>query len=135
MFSMTRARYYTFTDNNGEIKLMTLEEARKCDDIHIKDRIKQIISNFSTKRMKKDGFEPGWQENIQAYAGGRREYNRLLKEKGLVEIGYDYVPQESNPNIHPCANEEFVKSAIEAGVDLSENEAEAIKSGEYFKDE
>lgn len=84
--------------------------------------------------MKKDGFEPGWQENIQAYAGGRQEYDRLLKEQGLVELGYDYVPQESVGDYNACATPEFIEACLEAGIDLSGNEQEAIKSGEYFKD-
>lgn len=132
---MNRTRYYPFTLPSGEIKLMSIAEAAKIDDIHIKARIKEIIENSKMKRMKKDGFEPGWQENIQAYAGGRREYDRLIKEKGLVEIGYDYVPTESNPDIHPCANEWFVETAKEIGVNLNDREVEAIKSGEYFKDD
>lgn len=131
-----RERLYTFTLSDGSVQVLTLQDALKIqDDQSVKKRIDQIVENSRNKRMKKDGFTPGWQENIQAYCGGRREYDRALKERGLVELGYDYVPQESTrDDLSPCANEEFVQAAIEAGVDISGNEAEAIKSGEYFKD-
>lgn len=103
-------------------------------DPAIKEKFDNIILNSKNKRMKKDGFEPGWQENIQAYAGGRLEYNKLLKERGLVEIGYDYVPQESKGNLNYCHSQEFVDECLGQGIELSGNEIEAIKSGEYFKE-
>lgn len=101
----------------------------------IKNRVDQIIENFKGRRRVRDGFQAGFQENINEYAGGRREYDKLLKEKGLVEIGKDYIPKESNPGINPCANEEFALSAKELGFIDSDREVEAIKSGEYFKNE
>lgn len=118
---------------DGKFESMTFEEAFKLDIPDIREQINQILDRLKNRRRVKDGFTPGWQENIGEYAGGPREYQRLLKEKGLVEIGYDYVPRESTLNINPCANEEFVKAAFEAGVQLTGSEVEAIKSGEYFK--
>jgi hypothetical protein len=129
-----RNRYYYFTFSNGESKMLTLSEAKEANDELVKKRIEDIIQSFSTKRMKKDGFEPGWQPNINAYAGGRQEYSRLLKERGLVEIGYDYIPQEDVRDHSPCSTKEFIDTAVESGVELSDNEKDAILSGEYFKD-
>lgn len=131
---MSRKRYYAFTLQSGEVRLFTIEEALKLDDPAIIPRIREIISNSKVKRMKHDGFTPGYQENIKAYAGGRLEYNRMLKERGLQEIGYDYVPKDSTREVSPCANAEFASLAKEVVPDLSDNEVEAIKTGNLFKE-
>lgn len=127
-------RLYTFNLSDGSIKVLTIDEALKIQDPLIKRRIEEIIQNSKQKRMVKDGFQAGYQENIQAYVGGRREYDKALRDRGLVEIGKDYVPKEAQIDYNPCASDEFVQGALEAGVHLSGNEQEAIKSGEYFKD-
>lgn len=128
------SRSFIFKRDSGQVEVMTLQEAaRKISEPDIKRRFEEILSNLQNKRMKKDGFTPGWQENINAYAGGREEYNRLLKEQGLVEIGYDYTPEESKGEYNYCQTEEFVQACLEQGIDLSGNEVEAIKSGEMYK--
>jgi hypothetical protein len=132
---MSTSRSYPFKTKDGKIEIMTLQQASQhLADPEIRAKFDSIILNSKTKRMKKDGFEPGWQENIQAYAGGRREYNRMLKERGLVEIGYDYIPQESEDIVNFCHSDEFVNECLSQGVDLSGNEIEAIKTGDYFKE-
>lgn len=132
---MSRSRSYTFRDSNNEVLVMTLQEAsQKIDDPAIKARFDEIIANSKNIRRKKDGFEPGYQANTGRYAGGRLEYEKQLKEMGLVEVGYDYVPQESIGEHNFCHTEEFIQTCVENGVELSGQEQEAIKSGEYFKD-
>lgn len=131
---MARQRYYTFRLSDSSVKVMTYAEAIEMNDEMVQSRIKEIRNNLQNKRMRKDGFEPGWQENIQEYVSGRREYDKLLREKGLVEIGYEHVPRESVLDHHPCATEEFAKGAREAGVELSDSEVDAIKTGDYFKE-
>lgn len=132
---MSRTRSYPFKTKDGEIKIMTLQEAvAHLEDPAIKSKFDEILLNSKNVRRKKDGFTPGWQENIQAHAGGPQEYARLLKEKGLVEIGYDYVPQESDGGYNYCQTNDFVEACIEEGIDLSGNEIKAIKSGDYFKE-
>lgn len=100
----------------------------------IEQRVREIISNSKNKKRKKDGFEPGWQENIREYVGGRREYEQRLKEKGLVEIGYDYIPKDTSGSKNPCATKEFALAVKEVFKDTSDQEIEAIASGEYFND-
>lgn len=128
---------YKFKLVTGEEVDLTLEEAKLLDDPDVKFQIKcELYLGMKAKpfiRRKKDGFTPGWQENIKAYAGGRLEYNKLLKEKGLVEIGYDYIPTEHKVTKSLCANEEFAMMAKEVVPDLSDNEVEAIKTGELFE--
>lgn len=132
--SFMRARYYSFKMSDGSYEMLTIDQAREHDDPAIPERLQELGYNLRNKRRKKDGFEPGIQPNTGKYAGGRLEYEKQLKEMGLVEIGYDYVPTESVVDSNPCANEDFVKSCLEENVELSGNEIEAIKSGEYFED-
>lgn len=113
------------------IKNMSIQAARALNHPEINAQIERLILNRRNKKMKKDGFTPGWQENIQAYAGGRLEYDRMLKERGLVEIGYDYVPQDSTTETG-ARGLEFALHAKELGIELSENEVEAIADGSYF---
>lgn len=130
-----RTTYYPFKMPSGEIENLSLREAflRK-DEPAIASRIQEIVGNLALRRRKKDGFEPGWQENIREYCSSRREYDRAIQRNGLVEVGYEYVPQEHNPDTNPCANREFVQACIDEGVDLSDNEKDAIMTGDYFKD-
>lgn len=133
---MKRKFYYPFTLSNGEVKMMTLDDAAKDQDPAIQKRLHQIVENSKVKRMKHDGFTPGYQEHLGkgVYAGGRREYDKILKEKGLREIGYDYVPTDSTRTVSPCANEEFALAAKEIVPDLTDSEVDAIKTGEMFED-
>lgn len=89
-----------------------------------------IISGLRVK----DGFTPGWQENIREHAGGRKEYDKKLREKGLEEIGYDYIPQHSEKTSNPFENEEILKEIAARDKDMSDRELDALKSGELLKD-
>lgn len=126
--------YYVFKLSDGKIEMLTLQEASTHKDPAVKPRMGEIIYNLQNARRKKDGFQPGWQENINEYCGDRRQYNEALKRQGLVEIGNDYIPSASKEEYNYCHTDEFVQSCIESGVELSGNEVDAIKSGEYFKD-
>lgn len=129
-----RERYFSFKTSDGEVKILSIKDAQKESDPAIKRRILEIIENSQNIRRKKDGFQPGWQENINEYCGDRRQYNEALKRQGLVEIGNDYIPSASKEEYNYCHTDEFVQSCIDSGVELSGNEVDAIKSGEYFKD-
>jgi hypothetical protein len=126
-------RLYVFKMPDGSVEMMTIKEAIELNRADISARIEEIMLNSKNKRMNKDGFEPGWQDNLQTYAGGRKEYDRLLREKGLVEIGYDTKDLKESTAVGGATNtEEFALYAKEIGVDLNDQEIDAIKSGEYF---
>ena len=124
-------RLYIFRID-GKVELLSIQQARELKDPFVDLRINEIIYNSRNKRMVKDGFEPGWQENIREYASSRSEYDKMLRERGLVEVGYDLTPQDSTTVGGACNSEEFALHAKELGVELSDREIDAIKSGEYF---
>lgn len=115
---------------------LTLEEALSNEETKDQaiDKIKSMREASKNKRMIKDGFQAGWQENLGMYVGGKKEYDKILKEKGLVEIGYDYVPKESHGNTDFFKTDEFIKTCIDNGIGINDQEEKAIKSGDYFKE-
>lgn len=124
---------YSFTIN-GQSELLSMVEASVINLNEVKNRIEDIARNKANKRMTKDGFTPGWQENIQAYAGGRLEYDKMLRERGLVEIGYDHTPQDTTTEENYFANDEMIKAMTEIGIDLSGQEIDALKDGSLLKE-
>jgi hypothetical protein len=127
------SRLYTF-NINGAVHVLTLAEATQRPEPEFQKRVAEIKENLKNKKMIKDGFTPGWQENIGSYCGDRRQYNQALKERGLVEIGKDYVPQDTTVTGGYFASDEAIQEIQDQGMELSGQEIEAIKSGEYFKD-
>lgn len=129
-----RERYYSFKKSNGQVEILTIKDAIQKNDPEIMARVNEIRMNTANVKRIRDGFQSGWQENIQAYCGDRAQYDRALKDRGLVELGSEKFPD--SPEVrHSCANEGFIEALTESGVEVSGAEAEAIKSGELFKDE
>ena len=127
--------YHRFTFPNGDIKYLSFEEAVKINEEWVFKRIEQIRNNYRNKRMNKDGFEPGWQPNINEYCPDRGNYDKRLKELGLVECGRDISHiKDSTTTGGYCESKEWALAARESGVELSDNEVEAIASGEFFKE-
>jgi len=124
-------KLYKFTMADGSIEFLTIEDAHKKNVPGFHERLNEIRQNSQNKRMNKDGFEPGWQENIRAYAGGRKEYDKLLKERGLVEIGYDRVPEDST-TVKGAKGLDFALHAKDLGIELNDQEIDAISDGSYF---
>lgn len=123
---------YVFKMPDGKVELMSIKTAISMNNEHINNRIRQIFANLQNKRMKKDGFEPGFQANINENIHSRGEYDRRIKELGLIELGYDHIPTDTTSLGGVCRTLEFAKYAKEIGIDLSDNEMEAITTGEYF---
>jgi len=88
---MARTRYFKFkfTDKPDNIRYLSPPEALA----YVKENNVGILDNGyqshieSPKNRIKDGFSSGWQPQLGQNVGGRREYERVLKEKGMIEIG------------------------------------------------
>ena len=88
---MARTRYFKFifTDKPNDIRFFSPQEALA----YAKENKVGVIDNGyqahldSPKNRIKDGFSSGWQPQLGQRVGGRREYDRLLKDKGMIEIG------------------------------------------------
>lgn len=128
---------FEFTLPDGSKHMLTIHHARSfgCKEMNKRaDEIVDAIRSKNKPKYKKDGFVPGWQENIRMHITCPHQYRRALKDLGLVEIGNDYIPQDATRTSNPFENEEMIRAAIKSGIYLSGNEIDALKSGEYFKD-
>lgn len=127
---------FEFTLPDGSKHMLTIHHARSFGCKVMSKRADEIVDSFKSKnktKHKKDGFVPGWQENIRMHITCPYQYRRALKDLGLIEIGNDYIPQDNTKTSNPFENEELIKAAIKSGIYLSGNEIDALKSGEYFK--
>lgn len=128
-----KTTYYTFKVN-GEQRVLSVKEALAIGTDEITKQLKDIEQANRNKRRVRDGFQAGFQENIGVNCWTRRGYEQELKARGLVEIGNDYIPQDTTVTSNPFASDEAIKSAIESGIELSGQEIDGLKSGSLLKD-
>jgi hypothetical protein len=118
-------------------KHLTIKEAIDLNNPEINERINHIRLNQSSKRMTKDGFEPGVQDNIKEYCGSRGEYDRRLRELGLVEVGKEtsHLKESTEVGGGFTRSDGFIEYAKEIGIELSGNEEQAIKDGTFMSED
>lgn len=83
-----------------------------------------IRSNKSVQ----DGFIPGFQRNIRRHCSTYGEYKKALKEMGLVEIGYDELPEVENKTKYWDAP--MLKKLHDMGAGFGDRELDAMERGE-----
>lgn len=131
--------FYEFTLPDGKNAKLTIQQARSFGCPKMNERCQEIIDFNRSKNKgayKKDGFKPGWQENIREYCGSRGQYDRRLKELGLVEIGNEgRVVESTSKAFNPFEIEEFCKEVYDSLDSKSENLIEAFKKGIAQKDD
>lgn len=126
-----RKKYYCYVFSNGLIKYFTPEEANNFQKAHPNLRV--LKDGYQRHRdspvvMKKDAFRPGFQEHLGCYVGGKREYNNLLKERGLIEAGKEYVAPTTEKPVDIMLNREELRDIRqEVGNKISDRELDHIK--------
>ena len=65
-----------------------------------------MITVRSNKPVK-DGFQPGFQRNIRKHCATYQEYQAWLKKLGLIEIGYQELPERKVDE--PFFNEKLIE--------------------------
>jgi len=128
-----RTTYYPIKVE-GKQRTLSWEEAMAIGTEEVMDQLRKIKEMKADKRRVKDGFQPGFQENINTYCGSRKEYDRALRDRGLIEVGYGFTPTDPTVTSNPFNNDDVIKTALDIGIDLSEREVDALKSGELLKD-
>lgn len=76
----------------------------------------------------KDGFVPGFQRSIGKHCETYSEYKAHLKKMGLVEIGYEELPEQEDEKINYWTDE-VLKKVHDSGVYISGREAQALSEG------
>lgn len=80
-----------------------------------------------------DGFKSGWHPGLKMHIGGPAHYQKVLKEKGMVEVGNERQ-KDQGPKKKSYISEEIVKDAIDSGATISGVEAEALIKGESLSE-
>jgi len=81
-----------------------------------------------SKKLVKDGFQPGFQRNIMKHCSTYSEYKAQLRQMGLIELGYEDLPKAKENRIQYWDDEFLKKVYNEHGVKFSDNEAEHMKT-------
>ena len=126
---MARTTYFRYAFSNGKIKFLTPEEAEKYSEENnvtiLKDGLEEAI-NAPRQRIR-DGFQAGWNPALGQYVQSKSEYKRILKQKGLVEMGYEMPKHQSKRKSN--FSDDKIKQMVDRGAELSGNEIAALKAG------
>ena len=85
----------------------------------------------------KDGFTPGFQRNIRRYCSTYAEYKAHLKRMGLIEFGYEELPEDDGKPKHSMFTDEMLRkiyNSCSADDKFSDREAEHLKTMHKEKD-
>lgn len=86
---------------------------------------------YGSKRKVDDKLKfPGFFRNIREYCSSLGEYKRKLKEKGLIEIGFDDFPdKEEDATSKKYWTDDILKELAEEGVSFDGELIKAMQSG------
>jgi hypothetical protein len=130
---MSKTFLYRFADG-AEIETadMTSEFMRELKEHHgectfngFREQLESIHLLRANSHTRGDGFKPGYHPGLNMEIRSNEQYQRVLKEKGLVEVGNE-KRKESGPQM-PDIKEQVIKEAINQGVQLSGQEIAKIK--------
>lgn len=77
--------------------------------------------------MVKDSFVPGFQRNIRKHCATYAEYKQHLKNMGLIEIGYEDLPETEDKTKYWTP--ELLKKLYDMGLGFGDCELDAIEAG------
>jgi len=78
-------------------------------------------------KSAKDGFQPGFQRSIRKHCATYGEYKRHLKEMGLIEMGYDDLPQNDEPVTNYFPDDVMKNLYQKHGVSLDSREVQHLR--------
>ena len=123
----------TFEFSNGMKYTKSKEWAEEyCKANHV--RIVDCWESGDEPKKKgriRDGFQPGWQQNIQEFCWSRGSYNKALNRLGMIEMGKEKPKQaghrfERENNVFLTDDE--VREANEMlGLGLDESDVKEIR--------
>ena len=91
---------------------------------------KQVNRDFVFFSNEKGGFTSGYNHALGREVTTRGQYRKLLKEKGLVEMGNERNANQKMVNRRKGIDDSLLKEAVERGAEITGQEAEALKKGE-----
>lgn len=131
---MSKLFRYAFADGSEiETAEMTstfmrelVEQHGECIFNGFRDQLESIsLLRANSHKKKTDGFQPGWHPALGMEIRTNEQYQRVLKEKGMVEVGNEKL-KDKGGGFKPDVGKIVVEEAQKLGVSLSGNEIEKI---------
>lgn len=93
------------------------------------DQLESLQLLRANSHSKGDGFKPGWHPGLNMEIRTNGQYQQILKEKGMVEIGNE-KQKTAKMKKKSAFTEDIIKDAISKGAEISGREASALLAGE-----
>jgi hypothetical protein len=130
---MSKLFLYRFADG-AEIETadMTTSFFRELVDLHgeclyngFRDQLSSLtLLRANSHKTKTDGFQPGWHPALGMEIRTNGQYQAELKARGMVEVGNE--KQNHKKKETKVFTEEVIKDAIDAGAEISGQEAKKL---------
>lgn len=103
-----------------------------CPACGVSHKPKGVVPGYITKMSDKparikDGFQSGWNPALQCDVSDYGHYKRILKERGLEEMGKEKLPEPKKED--PYYNDKMFKMLHDQGVKLDGEQIKALKEG------
>ena len=87
---------------------------------------------MKSNAVVKDGFQAGYQRNIGKWCDSYSEYKRTIKAMGLIELGYEDLPEEKeDESFRDYWTADILKEVYdEQGINLDGELVKGLQSGE-----
>ena len=128
---------YRFSDGSEIYREPTRATMDEIEEICREQGIELIYNEFrdqldslhllraNSHKTKTDGFQPGWHPGLNMEIRTNEQYQKVLKEKGMIEIGNE-KPRDPVKKDKSVYTEEIIKDAIGMGAEISGREADKL---------
>jgi len=111
----------------GEVELYMAKHNVECVYSGYLSKLKTIKPLRGNSHNRNGGFTPGYNPGLGKYIGSYAQHKEELKKRGLEEMGTESQKQKKIDH-NPIFDDEVIRELVqESGLDISDNEAEAIK--------
>jgi hypothetical protein len=97
----------------------------KCIYNGFRDQLESLhLLRANSHKAKTDGFQPGWHPGLNMEIRTNEQYQKVLKERGMVEVGNE--KQNHKKKETKVFTEEIIKEAVGMGAEISGQEAKKL---------
>lgn len=89
------------------------------------DQLESLQLLRANSHSKGDGFKPGWHPGLNMEIRTNGQYQKILKEKGMVEVGNEKQKTQKVKS-KSAFTEDIIKDAIKQGAEISGREADKL---------
>lgn len=112
--SLSTAELYELKEKHGELVFNGF-----------RDQLESLTLLRANSHTTGDGFKPGWHPGLNMEIRTNGQYQQVLKERGMVEVGNEKQKVKTQKK-SSAFTEEIIKDAIQSGAEISGNEAKKL---------